>query len=189
MALDYNTVYSANNICEYIQMPQYINDGSHQLESKGAEEGDIIFRKIKGTEYCHFGIYENNDTVYDLSGNRVLAGVERPVRVINLEQFADGESVYIYNFRTTNDKIDLGYPFSGRICSKPKDVIKKARKFVNYPDKYNSFSRNCAQFAFYCKCEGFDKPEDVMPFAGQMLSESFNVLAVGVACISILLFC
>ncbi len=118
--------------------------------------GDVIFCRRYISAYKHFGIYIGSGKVIHFAPRDI--GSEADIHETTIEDFADGNTVYIMDFPK---KYECG-SFLRYIVHKdeyqlqsPQQTVERARMLIGKKgidgDEYNFLVNNCENFAIWCK--------------------------------------
>lgn len=137
-----------------------------------AQFGDVICVSRMGGVYEHYGVYENDDRVYEYAADEGDFG-DIAIRVSTFAKFlGDSRDCYALEFpddygRPGKVKLQTGQSIIGSIMaplSKIKEMMKRCSYHVYSPEetvqrarsrlgetKYNLVTNNCEHFAIWCK--------------------------------------
>lgn len=136
-----------------------------------AKYGDIIGVHRIGSVYDHYGVYENDNTVYHYAAENSDFG-QATIHVTTLERFiADSGNYFVLEFPEEHGKpskvtmptlVEKNSKIKGVLPSifdyenskyrvySPKETIKRAKSRLGESD-YNLITNNCEHFAIWCK--------------------------------------
>ncbi len=120
--------------------------------------GDVIFCRRYVSIYKHFGIYVGSGKVIHFAPRNGDIGSEAYIHETTIEEFADGNTVYIMDFP---EEYECG-SFLRYIVHKdeyqlqsPHQTVERARMLIGKRgidgDEYHFLVNNCENFAIWCK--------------------------------------
>lgn len=136
--------------------------------------GDVICVSRYGGCYEHYGIYENDNRVYEYATeDGDFHGAHAVIRVSSLEKFigkSNKDTCFALEFADTHHRprkryLDKTYrePSGAKFthlsssgaeyhCFTPKETVERARQKVGSGEhEYNLLTNNCEHFALFCK--------------------------------------
>ena len=135
---------------------------------KGAIYGDVIGVHRAGGLYDHYGVFENNNCIYEYNGDTTL---DCSIRITTLDEFTNyTRNYFVLEFPASYCKpgkvefshsAHLGLNFPGNLITgilksaeyhlySPEETIRRAKSRLG-ESKYNLIFSNCEHFAIWCK--------------------------------------